>query len=639
MGSFPFRGLFLVLLFGSPFWCGSLNAAVSASKGQGSSSASWTYNSTTRTFSVSISLTVGPDAGGTNAGVSYVLYDLSGAVVGVTNLRHQNNGDSVPRTFNYNNTFSIPADRYVTFTAYVQQTTPSYVEAVSSSPVPEIGFQSVSLAPNGGAASIVSGQSFHGTASGAQAGNPYNISVVSGDGSASINSSTGAYTIIANGPGLITYKVWISSGGGYARSADAQASIAVAQSKKIKVTIPANTGAFSVRWELRQGGVLLGTYLQVPGAVAQIVTVNVPDQEGEVVLWSKVIGASKDDNGNWFVDPTDETDLLPSDPMTPQLPDSDGNLPDNTPQTNTPTTPANEQKSPRLVWSQGTQSSDPSQQKDLLTNATYREGVQNIVDSVNGLKEKPETPQSAQAEAESAMHSAVEDAMSKATDMANVFSQHQLAGPTSPNIVVSSGGESITRYHVVGPGGRDTRFDINLNPFGNIRVPSWLRDLLSLSRAVLAVTAIGWLYIDVMRQCREAVLGALQVNRVGEFLVEKKLADAFRSVPVVGGFVGSLISVAGRVILFSIFAAIILTLPATVATILDLWGSIGYESYRAELHALLSSEGILGVVLSMAVGVVPIPTLLVCFATRMVCETILNGGVVPIAIYIKLFRL
>ena len=146
---------------------------------------------------------------------------------------------------------------------------------------------------DGAAATLVTGQTFNGTASGAQSGNAYNISVVSGSAGASMNSSTGAYTVTPSGAGLVTYKVWISEGGGYSRSADAQASISVTASKKVTVTIPANNSEYPITYTLKQGDVVIGTHVQQPGATAHIVQIDVGANDGLVTLTATTTGIKK----------------------------------------------------------------------------------------------------------------------------------------------------------------------------------------------------------------------------------------------------------------------------------------------------------------------------------------------------------
>jgi len=240
--------------------------------------------------------------------------------------------------------------------------------------------QTVSLSPSGGAGAILTGQTFSGTATGAQAGNPYNISITSGSGGASINPTTGAYTVTA-GPtgGIIHYKVWVSAGSGYLRSDDAEANIAVTLSKKVKVTIPANKGKFPVTYKLYQGGVEIGSHLQMPGATAFIVTIDVGANDGEVTMKSFTSGVMSDDGvivedegGN--IEETIPVSITPStDPQTVTPPPApDVKKPGDAVSTKLPRT--------KVSWGATGQSTDPESQTDILTNKTYREGVEKQVE-------------------------------------------------------------------------------------------------------------------------------------------------------------------------------------------------------------------------------------------------------------------
>jgi len=247
--------------------------------------------------------------------------------------------------------------------------------------------QTASLSPDGGSGAILTGQTFSGTATGAQAGNSYNISITSGSGGASINPSTGAYTVTA-GPtgGLIHYKVWISAGGGYERSADVEANIAVTLSKKVKVTIPANNGQYSITYKLYQGGVEIGSHIQMPGASAIIVTIDVGTNEGPVTMKSFTNGIMTD--GVVFVEDVSGNveEVLP----VTITPTADPDAPPTTippPNTTNPTT-----TTPKPGGVSGTVwSSTGGAGTDALTNATYREGVDKMMDKMEG-KEAPEAP-------------------------------------------------------------------------------------------------------------------------------------------------------------------------------------------------------------------------------------------------------
>ena len=229
----------------------------------------------------------------------------------------------------------------------------------------------------GGSAAILTGQTYSGFATGAQAGNPYNISIISGGGGASINSATGVYTITA-GPtgGLIHYKVWISAGGGYDRSNDAEGNIAVSLSKKVTVTIPANNSSYAIRYTLTQGGVSIGSYVQAAGHSAYILQVDVGANDGPVTLTATTTGIKKD-GISLIDDPSQEVTEVISQTI---LPDPSGTpVPVSPPSTNDVKKPTDTNSG--QVWSPGNQSTDPAQQTDLLTNQTFREGIDKLLDS------------------------------------------------------------------------------------------------------------------------------------------------------------------------------------------------------------------------------------------------------------------
>jgi len=241
--------------------------------------------------------------------------------------------------------------------------------------------QTISLSPSGGAAALANGQQFIGTATGAQAGNAYNISIVSGPGSAAI-ASNGAYVISTTGTGLVTYKVWASAGGGYDRSDDAVASIAVTASKTARFSIPANTGSFTIKHEIKQDGVVLKTIIKAPGSAGEVVTVTASAAGGDILMYTTIQGVGTNDSGSYVTDPLKEVTFV--DP-TPVVTSPDPTVPP--PVTSTtdasvkdPTTP----KKPKILWSSAatTPNTDPTNQTDLLTNKTYREGVEGLAEVI-----------------------------------------------------------------------------------------------------------------------------------------------------------------------------------------------------------------------------------------------------------------
>lgn len=238
--------------------------------------------------------------------------------------------------------------------------------------------QEVSLSPNEGNATLIEGQTFNGTATGAQAGNAYNISIVSGPGSAAINSSTGAYTVTANGVGAIAYKVWISAGGGYARSEDAVRAIVANEGKKVTVRVPANTGDKPVTYDLVQDGQVIGSRVQQPGDGAYVVQVNVGANAQDVVLRSTVSGVAYDDGV--LVDDVEGAVQMP---QTQTISPSDDTTPVDATITTSVKTAGSDvttQGRTKVVWGDSGQSTNPAEQTDLLTNKTYREGVERLTE-------------------------------------------------------------------------------------------------------------------------------------------------------------------------------------------------------------------------------------------------------------------
>lgn len=385
--------------------------------------------------------------------------------------------------------------------------------------------QTVTLSPNGGAASILTGQTFSGQATGAQAGNSYNISITSGSGGASINPSTGAYTVTA-GPtgGLIHYKVWVSAGGGYARSSDAESNITVSLSKKVKVTIPANKGKYPVTYKLYQGGVEIGSHTQMPGASAFIVTIDVGANDGEVTMKSFTSGVLSDDG----VIVEDVNGVVEQD-----LPDKI--TPSTDPQTVTPTG-TTDMKAPgdsvstklprtKVSWGSSGQSTDPSAQTDILTNKTYREGVEKQVEQSGiELKMADERPsesdmtskgQAAKAEAEASL-SQVGSSIATATAPEGEAGSFVVGSGTFSSMVSSAWNQAV----------------IGLNP-----VVAWIKAII---RWAITLLYVFWVYRELDRK-----------------LVTSMMLPQAKGNPVIGGTGAQITGLAAA----ALISAALLTVP------------------------------------------------------------------------------
>lgn len=336
----------------------------------------------------------------------------------------------------------VPVDaQSVGIRAYVQTSSSGGVDNWSYETMPLLT-QTVTLSPNGGAAAIVKGQTFSGTATGAQAGNPYNISIVSGQGSAAINSATGAYTVTANGAGLITYKVWVSAGGGYERSQDAQASIAVAESQKVKVTIPANNGKYPITYKLYQGGGEIGSYTQMPGGSAYILTIDVGANDGQVTMKAFTQGIMTD--GVVFVDDVSGNveEVLPvviNPSSNPDAPSSVIPAPNTTTST---TAPPSAGGASGVVWS-----STGGAGSDALTNSTYREGVGKIIDTLTGDLPQADSQEAQMNANEADSTTAARSVLDDAADVSdNVKQVREALVGKQPVLVDVSGSQYVYSY-------------------------------------------------------------------------------------------------------------------------------------------------------------------------------------------------
>lgn len=242
-------------------------------------------------------------------------------------------------------------------------------------PVTTITPQTVSLSNAG--APATNGASITGTATGAKGGNAYNISVTSGPATATINPTTGVYTITATGQGDIAYKVWISAGGSYSKSPDVYGGGNVQAGYHYHVQIPANNSPYQVEWTIKQGGVVIKTYLQAPGQGARGEVLELGANNGVVTKQSRIIGVVKDGvslvedpNGSVINPIVEETlpDNSPTPTPTPKPPV--GSTPTVTTVNNANNNPTTNVSNTSNVWS-----ATGGAAADTLTNATFREGV------------------------------------------------------------------------------------------------------------------------------------------------------------------------------------------------------------------------------------------------------------------------
>jgi len=190
---------------------------------------------------------------------------------------------------------------------------------------------------------IKNGEYITGSSSGAgETGNSYNIRVISGPVSASINSTTGAFTIFGNGIGEYVVGVWISEGNCYERSNEANPSGSVIVSTRNKATVTLDNKGHDTptTFKVYQDGNLLQTYV-VPAGESLITSLTTPTT-GRLTITSVTSDLVK--NGPvWSFEPgSDPVETLVGEVDPQQLPEdsddppSQGEYTPNRPNDNTP---------------------------------------------------------------------------------------------------------------------------------------------------------------------------------------------------------------------------------------------------------------------------------------------------------------
>lgn len=205
--------------------------------------------------------------------------------------------------------------------------------------------QMVTVTPSSG--SMIVGETFALTASGAEGGNPYNWSLDEPEGGAGGLASQAANAIFTpSKKGTYIIKVWASEGNGYERSDDATATITVTESgdsgHSATITFDNRSRDYPVRFNVYQDGRVVHTVL-VPGGTRLVQKVSLPTDSPYTVTailkdprlnpdgtWSDgeeeeviVAQGTPDDNG----DPVTAEPEVPADGTPPEeeLPENDPN--------------------------------------------------------------------------------------------------------------------------------------------------------------------------------------------------------------------------------------------------------------------------------------------------------------------------
>lgn len=406
------------------------------------------------------------------------------------------------------------------------------------------------------------GHSITGTATGAQGGNAYNISVISGSISASINSSTGAYQIIANGVGPASYKVWISAGNGYNRSNDASGSGTVGNGYKVKLTIPANPGQYTIIYTISQNGAVIGTTTQLPGAGARIVSFTVPTPD-PVVVTSRTVGVIWQDNHYIYTgDPNDSVDTGITDSVMPSSSDDPTPAPVTTPPTanaNNPTDPANT----GTVWTQNSGS-----QTDLLTNSVFRQGVEKLMAPSLAIAKLLSDKSKIDAQDKTQAAADVAGLKDQANHVADVAQDRATQGKSKAQDVVDQFGQAADASMDYAPAVSTGYTDLDIGSGRVVRIPDNPFSNSGPFSGVLGTTAtfvrglIAWgivvaFFIWVLSRLRQMTAAPFQTTPFGT-----SIPDSLNSIKVVG--TGGGLGYAVKLVTYAVIFAIVLTMPLGV---------------------------------------------------------------------------
>jgi len=328
-------------------------------------------NTTTRTVSVTFTVTW--------ASVTYRRASAwmgTGSGTGIT-LTPQNGSGTTTQTRNY--TYPVGGTVTVNFGTFLYEPvgdnaqfahqSGSLVRPAADAP------QTITLTPNTSA--VKQGKTVTFTAAGGH--NGYLWSLSGGGGLVETGGALAQFT--ASTVGTFTIQVRNASGNGWLESNIATASVTVSQQDKVKAVLPQNKGTRPVEYMMTQGGVTLGTWVQMPGAFPWTVEVeaeSTPSPE----LFSRVVGLMRDDDtGVWNAvtgafSPWAKVATLPPSPAPPAV------------TVNTPNAPnvasaIEGDQSKKGVWTNATTTNSTSN----VTNSVFVEGTDKTMGGLQDIKE------------------------------------------------------------------------------------------------------------------------------------------------------------------------------------------------------------------------------------------------------------
>lgn len=409
--------------------------------------------------------------------------------------------------------------------------------------------QTVSITPT--SASLLSGEAVTFTASGGQ--NGYQWSISNGGGLVS-SGANAAYT--AGAPGTYLVKVWSNAGNGYARSDDATAIVAVSESFRKQINLPANDGARPVKYLVFQNGEVVAEYTQNPGDGARITTIVVPTADPLTVM-SQVQGVVQNpETGSWEVVPGGSSTPTVSEPIIPEP----SHIPSTTPPVEIPkenvpnTDPTKGKQTNKIVWPGGGVNNDPQNQTDLLTNATFRTGVEKLAENTDAiLTELQEAKEREEKNTEDIKDSADQQAASMQAELQGGL----IAGQAFSDVIKQ--GREVSSATVTPPAPSGSLWEVNdknlgvisLNPFDSPRVKQGFRSLVGWVRALVGWGIVLGLTAYVYSEMRKAMVALMTIPQQ-KFVVEQV---------VQGSMWTTLTTWAARAVVRATFVAFLIALP------------------------------------------------------------------------------
>jgi len=451
--------------------------------------------------------------------------------------------------------------------------------------------QTVTITPS--TASILAGNSQLFTASG---GHTSYVWSLTGGGALAYDGANA--TVEATNGGTYTLSVWAPAGTGWLRSNDATATITAIPSNRVRVSLQANSGKWPVEYVVMQNGEAVATYTQAPGASARIISQVVPTADPVTVL-SRQIGISQEETGTWTVNPAGAGPVTTSPEITPIASEEPPAV--NVPAPSAPNAqaPTEGNQSYKPVWSSGTTNTDPANQTDLLTNKTFKEGVDKQVENLAGLKadsdERKKDADDAKTAGEgwlsgekveefwNAAQTKLTTIASKDADkLSNLAITSSTVAPIAKASSISLGADIVSGL----PGG-----NFKLEPLAAF---PWLETMLTVIREII-LWGMGWMFYTAAQKKLEGIQFALSMVPQVDVEPGEKIVIFGTQIPGSASMISLLKRVfVGSVIIGTIHIQIAAAITALNSRMGDIFGGWSFSSVGNIGAAVSTASGPMG---------------------------------------------